>query len=494
MSWQCTAWSLSGVDCPSSTCRLVLFALAHRCRGVSNCAWATVQSLARQVCKSKRTVQRSLRKLEECGLIRKGDQGLAAYDRFGNFVPEFYRPTVWELCIDPSFRLPSQADRSGEAVSATAAVEGAASGSVCPAATSAVTAVDLASLDRSSKSVESSEFVECGVVAAAQASGAAEDGMRVDVASSAVGRGDKSVMGGGDKSVTPNINKNNINNTSPLYSPQGENSSRRKAQTQPVDADVQQVITRLSDLRSSAGLSMSKSRRDAVKVRQLLDRVALEKVLDMLDWVYTKQSSRWWVKRTRTAAAFVKVYDELCDARMLDAPRAKCGASSRASVAWQAQADAAQQRKIKAESLLNNAGVDRIVKMRCCEMLIKLLENGVDDQLALTQSVEQAQQALSREFQEKQDNCMSRMYVALQRKLMGKIYGCESFVELMRQGLYRDAMAAVEKHVNRTQFFQWVTQHSRLSLEELSNSEHTSDREILLQQFADQFRLQPVNA
>lgn len=467
MSWQCTAWSLSGVDCPSSTCRLVLFALAHRCRGVSNCAWATVQSLARQVCKSKRTVQRSLRKLEEFGLIRKGDQGLAAYDRFGNFVPEFYRPTVWELCIDPSFS---------------------------PAATSAVTAVDLASLDRSSKSVVSSEFVECGVVAAAQDSGVAEDGVRVDVASSAVGRGDKSVMGGGDKSVTPNINKNNINNTSPLYSPQGENSSRRKAQTQPVDADVQQVITRLSDLRSSAGLSMSKSRRDAVKVRQLLDRVALEKVLDMLDWVYTKQSSRWWVQRTRTAAAFVKVYDELCDARMLDAPRAKCGASSRASVAWQAQADAAQQRKIKAASLLNNAGVDRIVKIRCCETLIKLLENGVDDQLALTQSVEQAQQALSREFQEKQDNCMSRMYVALQRKLMGKIYGCESFVELMRQGLYRDAMATVEKHVNRTQFFQWVTQHSRLSLEELSNSEHTSDREILLQQFADQFRLQPVNA
>lgn len=457
MSWQCTAWSLSGVDCPSSTCRLVLFALAHRCRGVNNCAWATVQSLARQVCKSKRTVQRSLRKLEEFGLIRKGDQGLAAYDRFGNFVPEFYRPTVWELCIDPSFRLPSQ-------------------------------------LDRSSKSVESSEFVECGVVAAAQASGAAEDGVRVDVASSAVGRGDRSVMGGGDKSVTPNINKYINKYIPPLYSPQGENSSRRKSQTQPVDADVQQVITRLADLRSSAGLSVGKSRRDAVKVRQLLDRVALEKVLDMLDWVYTKQSSRWWVQRTRTAASFVKVYDELCDARMLDAPRAKCGASSRASAAWQAQADAAHQRKIKAESLLNNAGVDRIVKMRCCEMLIKLLENGVDDQLALTQSVEQAQQALSREFQEKQDNCMSRMYVALQRKLMGKIYGCESFVELMRQGLYRDAMVTVEKYVNRTQFFQWVTQHSRLSLEELSNSEHTSDREILLQQFADQFRLQPVNA
>lgn len=461
MSWQCTAWSLSGVDCPSSTCRLVLFALAHRCRGVSNCAWATVQSLARQVCKSKRTVQRSLRKLEEFGLIRKGDQGLAAYDRFGNFVPEFYRPTVWELCIDPSFRLPSQ---------------------------------DLASLDRSSKSVESSEFVECGVVAAAQASGAAEDGVRVDVASSAVGRGDRSVMGGGDKSVTPNINKYINKYIPPLYSPQGENSSRRKAQTQPVDADVQQVITRLADLRSSAGLSVGKSRRDAVKVRQLLDRVALEKVLDMLDWVYTKQSSRWWVQRTRTAAAFVKVYDELCDARMLDAPRAKCGASSRVSAAWQAQADAAQQRKIKAESLLNNAGVDRIVKIRCCEMLIKLLENGVDDQLALTQSVEQAQQALSREFQEKQDNCMSRMYVALQRKLMGKIYGCESFVELMRRGMYENAMVTVEKYVNRTQFFQWVTQHSRFSLEELSNLEHTSDREILLQQFADQFRLQPVNA
>ena len=100
MSWQCTSWALREAPAPTSTARLVLIALADRCQPDGRSAWPTVETLAQEAHTSKASVKRALKALEECGAIRRGNQLLAQWDEHGQYVPEPYRPIVWECCMN----------------------------------------------------------------------------------------------------------------------------------------------------------------------------------------------------------------------------------------------------------------------------------------------------------------------------------------------------------------------------------------------------------
>lgn len=100
MSWQCTSWALREAPAPTSTARLVLIALADRCQPDGRSAWPTIETLAEEAHTSKASVKRALKALEECGAIRRGNQLLAQWDEHGQYVPEPYRPIVWECCMD----------------------------------------------------------------------------------------------------------------------------------------------------------------------------------------------------------------------------------------------------------------------------------------------------------------------------------------------------------------------------------------------------------
>ncbi|KFI50173.1 helix-turn-helix domain-containing protein, partial [Bifidobacterium biavatii] len=100
MSWQCTSWALREAPAPTSTARLVLIALADRCQPDGRSAWPTVDTLAAEAHTSPSSVKRALKALEECGAIRRGNQSLAQWDEHGQWVPEPYRPVVWECCMN----------------------------------------------------------------------------------------------------------------------------------------------------------------------------------------------------------------------------------------------------------------------------------------------------------------------------------------------------------------------------------------------------------
>lgn len=100
MSWQCTSWALREAPAPTSTARLVLIALADRCQPDGRSAWPTIDTLMMEAHTSESSVKRALKALEESGCIRRGNQSLAQWDENGNWVPEQYRSTVWECCMD----------------------------------------------------------------------------------------------------------------------------------------------------------------------------------------------------------------------------------------------------------------------------------------------------------------------------------------------------------------------------------------------------------
>lgn len=97
MSWEATSWALREAPAPTPTARLVLIALADRCGRDGRSAWPTIQVLAQEAHTSESTVWRSLKSMEQDGIISRGDQSLARHDEHGRYLPMQYRPTVWVL-------------------------------------------------------------------------------------------------------------------------------------------------------------------------------------------------------------------------------------------------------------------------------------------------------------------------------------------------------------------------------------------------------------
>ena len=97
MSWEATSWALREAPAPTPTARLILIALADRCGRDGRSAWPTMQVLAQEAHTSESTVWRSLKALEQRGVIARGDQSLACRDEHGRYLPVQYRPTVWVL-------------------------------------------------------------------------------------------------------------------------------------------------------------------------------------------------------------------------------------------------------------------------------------------------------------------------------------------------------------------------------------------------------------
>ena len=96
MSLRAMLWALEDapVDDPASA--LILVALADRADDEGRDAYPARAWLARRGRCSVSTVARRLKRLEELGLIRRGDQTILDVRK----VPTDRRPVVWDLCMD----------------------------------------------------------------------------------------------------------------------------------------------------------------------------------------------------------------------------------------------------------------------------------------------------------------------------------------------------------------------------------------------------------
>lgn len=91
MSLKALTWVMEQAPVDDPTSLLVLYALADRAHDDGTAAWPSQDWIAERARCSDRTVRRVLGKLEEQGVIRKGDPRHVAHIR------EDRRPTVWNL-------------------------------------------------------------------------------------------------------------------------------------------------------------------------------------------------------------------------------------------------------------------------------------------------------------------------------------------------------------------------------------------------------------
>ena len=71
--------------------RMVLTYLADRFNDDSRVCWPSLDLIAKELDTSKTTIQRSVKELEDQGLIRRANPSIIAH------IPEYRRPTVWTL-------------------------------------------------------------------------------------------------------------------------------------------------------------------------------------------------------------------------------------------------------------------------------------------------------------------------------------------------------------------------------------------------------------
>lgn len=443
MSWQCTSWALREAECPTATARLVLIALADRCQPDGRSAWPTVQTLMAEAHASEASVRRALRDLEALGTIRRGNQDLASRDEHGRFLPEQYRPIVWECCMGAP--LETVAQKPGK--QARAEREQRARRSV----EHAVADGDFGGIKMTPLEVQTCQI-------------------------------DTSRPVTGDTPIYVTNIKTNINPNNPLAasrtSPQGQDLSSDENSNPKLVAvsvsDAQTVIDRLASLRAQAGLSVGSSRRDVAAVQQLVAKRGLDKVLDMLDWVYTKQSSHWWVKRTRTAAAFARVFDELRDARLLDDELA-AGKSSAGDVSVVAKrlilAD--MQRSYRLRELLDRHVVPVHLREFVEPLLSQLLDDGVEGEAAVQQAVEQAQVSFEERQSQQRASLLDRLYEQAGLQFVRLQHPETSVRELAGSGLLQTYVAEFSQAMDRDAFGLWLPcQLEHDSLDELEDLTH----------------------
>lgn len=95
MSVQAVTWALQTAPCGNQYfARLLLVTLADFAHPDGTAAFPSVPSLVAQLDCSESGVRKTLKLLEEQGLIRRGDQSLVSNYRAG------HRPVVWDLCLE----------------------------------------------------------------------------------------------------------------------------------------------------------------------------------------------------------------------------------------------------------------------------------------------------------------------------------------------------------------------------------------------------------
>lgn len=95
MSLRATLWALDHAPTTDPTETLVLVALADHADDDGRGCWPAHASIARRARCSVSTVQRTLTRLEQGGVIRRGQQGAVAHVRADR------RPVVWDLVMPP---------------------------------------------------------------------------------------------------------------------------------------------------------------------------------------------------------------------------------------------------------------------------------------------------------------------------------------------------------------------------------------------------------
>ncbi|MBV7412320.1 helix-turn-helix domain-containing protein [Dermabacteraceae bacterium TAE3-ERU27] len=93
MSLDAVLWALRDADPPDAISHVILIGIANHANPDGTAAYPTVETLSKYAHCGRRTVFSKLRLLEECGLIRRGDQRLVAHLRAG------YRPIVWDVAV-----------------------------------------------------------------------------------------------------------------------------------------------------------------------------------------------------------------------------------------------------------------------------------------------------------------------------------------------------------------------------------------------------------
>lgn len=437
MSWQCTSWALREAECPTATARLVLIALADRCQPDGRSAWPTVQTLMAEAHASEASVRRALRDLEALGTIRRGNQDLASRDEHGRFLPEQYRPVVWECCMGAP--LEHVAQKPGKQARA----------------------------ERARRSVEH---------------GVGDDdfgGIKMTPLDVQTCQIDTSRPVTGDTPIYVTNIKTNINPNNPLAaartSPQGQELDENA--NAGIDDAARRVIDRLFELRVRAGLSVGSSRRDEAAVAALVAQHGLDRVLDMLEWVYTKQSSRWWVKRTRTAAAFARVFDELADARLLDEQLAD-GSGKDVSVVAKRLALADMQRQQRLQGLLERPDVPAHLRDLAAPLLQELLDSGADnDEEALRSALEQAQVLFDHAQQQRREALLDGLYEQAGLQFVRIVHPEASIRELAGSGVLQGYIHDFEVAMDRDTWGLWLPCYLEYNtLDELEELQHNHAR------------------
>lgn len=94
MSVKVISWALNEAPVTAPVHVLILVAMAERCNDDGTEARQSAATIASKVRVSQRTIQRELKRLEQMGLIRRGDQSL------NSFLPVNKRPVVYDLAIE----------------------------------------------------------------------------------------------------------------------------------------------------------------------------------------------------------------------------------------------------------------------------------------------------------------------------------------------------------------------------------------------------------
>ena len=94
MSIRAITWVMNEAPVEDARQLLILYALADRAHDDGTCAWPSQEWIAERARCTSRTVRNHLQKLEEDGLISRGDQQHVAHIRKDR------RPIVWDLNLD----------------------------------------------------------------------------------------------------------------------------------------------------------------------------------------------------------------------------------------------------------------------------------------------------------------------------------------------------------------------------------------------------------
>lgn len=443
MSWQCTSWALREAECPTATARLVLIALADRCQPDGRSAWPTIDTLCLEAHASRSAVKRALRELEELGTIRRGVQELAMRDEHGKYVPEQYRPIVWECCMGAP--LEHVAQKPGKQ----------------------------ARLEREARAQQYGQNVALDIEHDADTKDTS--GVKMNPLESQTVQNEPSRGVASEPSIYETNNKQILNPCNPLAaartSPQGQELGDENSNTGNDDVAAQRVIDRLFELRVRAGLSVGSARRDVQAARQLVAQHGLDHVLDMLNWVYLRQSSRWWVKRTRTVASFARVFDELADARLLD-EQLSDGSGKDVSVVAKRLAVADMQRQQRLQGLLERRDVPAHLRDLAAPLLQELLDGGTDnDEEALRSALEQAQVLFDHAQEQRREALLDGLYEQAGLQFVRLVHPEASVRELAGAGVLQGYVHDFEVAMDRDTWGLWLPcylEHNTLDeLEEL---------------------------